>query len=956
MDRKPPEGLLTKSLRTSKLTIKSNTNSTTILKMTTKAQKDKPHTPGPKLVPRPTAASIARAALNASNRMPPQPQRPSSVKTPSSPNLKRKPNIQRNIHDIYTKADNQVDTIIHGLEPIDDTKTDLNNLEENIEGTQYRGEPPVISENLHQEEPYLDIVLPSDYGESLVDSIDTSSTLSTSQPRTPMASRPQTPRSPARTQAGGTRPNTPRSAQDSRAQSTTPNSRPTTPRKPQPKSQSIPPPDVSLASSAYLQLRNDTSEVDDNDLMLSYSAKQKQFQQMKKELDVKQQAVLEAFDSLRSLREQLPRESGMGGGEGAVQELLVFNVADWPAEELEQLYRGVAAAANTDGAMQLIESVPIDESNFNEVEAKVMKMPEQFAELCLQAFAARQELIDWVKDLLHSNNDCGEGETLQRIANYNSQGLRLCEALRELKEQADCAVDTVAYFSKRMWRDQNALISVGKVLVRDVACLKQNLEMQANVVEQMQSQFHSLQNGTSNLQELRQELEEERAAKNLLKEKLATSENQHRQSRNRITKMDRQIREAETSITTLTGTVKLLEDQSRQKEIQLEARARKIRESLKTGEVASGHLAQKRDALKAEVTELKDQIEKLSAKYNSTIKDLENQLQETKSALEEQTLLNRNKEMEIATAKNETLAESKATVEQLLTKIRELENKTAHNGEQKQPSSREMEILAELQATKETLRLVEEEVIVFKQEKVRFLETLAKIAESDDKVGMQQKLAAELLSKEEIIGKLQVQMRELTKNDKLLSQKVIQYEQYVKVLQEHRTGVTNLEESNEDFQKEILGLRMKLLEEIHRNEELTEALAKKNHQLEQQDKTSRAQARVIKVREELINLLKNKETEQTRELLALQQDLENRMKIVDEVNKQIAAKAVEIQELFGTLESKQQQIHRLEKIVLMLEEQQRRSQAQRTRHEEKIAALEHELAEGCRRERKFLFF
>lgn len=37
------------------------------------------------------------------------------------------------------------------------------------------------------------------------------------------------------------------------------------------------------------------------------------------------------------------------------------------------------------------------------------------------------------------------------------------------------------------------------------------------------------------------------------------------------------------------------------------------------------------------------------------------------------------------------------------------------------------------------------------------------------------------------------------------------------------------------------------------------------------------------VREELINMLKNKETEQSRELSALQQDLEHRMSIVGEV-------------------------------------------------------------------------
>lgn len=39
--------------------------------------------------------------------------------------------------------------------------------------------------------------------------------------------------------------------------------------------------------------------------------------------------------------------------------------------------------------------------------------------------------------------------------------------------------------------------------------------------------------------------------------------------------------------------------------------------------------------------------------------------------------------------------------------------------------------------------------------------------EPDNKVGMQQKLAAELLSKEEILAKMQIQIRELTKNIKL---------------------------------------------------------------------------------------------------------------------------------------------------------------------------------------------
>lgn len=40
--------------------------------------------------------------------------------------------------------------------------------------------------------------------------------------------------------------------------------------------------------------------------------------------------------------------------------------------------------------------------------------------------------------------------------------------------------------------------------------------------------------------------------------------------------------------------------QSRQREVQLEARARKLKESLKTGEVTSSQLAQHRDILQNE--------------------------------------------------------------------------------------------------------------------------------------------------------------------------------------------------------------------------------------------------------------------------------------------------------------------------------------------------------------------
>lgn len=54
------------------------------------------------------------------------------------------------------------------------------------------------------------------------------------------------------------------------------------------------------------------------------------------------------------------------------------------------------------------------------------------------------------------------------------------------------------------------------------------------------------------------------------------------------------------------------------------------------------------------------------------------------------------------------------------------------------------------------------------------------------------------------------------------------------------------------FFKQIMNLRMGLLEAVNKNEELSELLVQKEQQLEQQDKTSRAQARVIKVTSTLL--------------------------------------------------------------------------------------------------------
>lgn len=69
--------------------------------------------------------------------------------------------------------------------------------------------------------------------------------------------------------------------------------------------------------------------------------------------------MLEVFDTLHSLRERMSREGVSGCGEGNLHELVVFNVADWTADEVSQLCRDAVASSAAEGAELINTTVPI---------------------------------------------------------------------------------------------------------------------------------------------------------------------------------------------------------------------------------------------------------------------------------------------------------------------------------------------------------------------------------------------------------------------------------------------------------------------------------------------------------------------------------------------------------------------------------------------------------------------
>lgn len=50
--------------------------------------------------------------------------------------------------------------------------------------------------------------------------------------------------------------------------------------------------------------------------------------------------------------------------------------------------------------MMVIQILLSDDEFLSEWDRKVLNLPGNFADLCLQAFTARQEVIDWVKEII----------------------------------------------------------------------------------------------------------------------------------------------------------------------------------------------------------------------------------------------------------------------------------------------------------------------------------------------------------------------------------------------------------------------------------------------------------------------------------------------------------------------------------------------------------------------------
>lgn len=441
------------------------------------------------------------------------------------------------------------------------------------------------------------------------------------------------------------------------------------------------------------------------------------------------------------------------------------------------------------------------------------------------------------------------------------------------------------------------------------------------------------------LQATIEELHAERDKSKEGKERLRQAESQLQKMRSKVRELETLMTSDKDKIASLQTSMKNLEGQMKQKELAVEAKLKDMQKALKDSADLVQKVEKQRDTYEARLMEVR---EKMSIKENEamgTIKELSERL----NAVTTDVGAEREKRLQVEEEFNK-LQERYKSLEAKSQQLCELAEKnkdfTITEGSH---TENEMRLFNELQETREELERQRQEVLQLQQEKDDIVAVMHQAASREEDDDSREKLAAELVFKSNQLQNLVMEHAELKKVAKnaqekngILERQLIEIQNRLHS-QSMEGGKAGLSAHAIELQQEVSDLRNNLTEVIQQKEELETALTQKQLELEQRDRVMREQSKFLKVRDELLDILKGKVQQQENGELA-NSDANN--EYLEQVHQQIAAKTEAIQGLYTTLETKQLQIMRLEKMVKLMEDHQDRAQAQRTRLENRIAQLE----------------
>ncbi|KAH9640647.1 hypothetical protein HF086_000591 [Spodoptera exigua] len=618
-------------------------------------------------------------------------------------------------------------------------------------------------------------------------------------------------------------------------------------------------------------------------------------------------------------------------------DLHIMNVAKLTADQLLHLCSVPQSDRNIKGSQSSTKTPLTVDLN------KLYNMPSKLVATCEQTLFKRKEIIDWFETLKTEEKGIGMHKLSKKINEFNAENEMLKCSLGQAKGEFLKELTDIIEFLRKTANDTVAL----QLRIEELTCELSDLNSQnCDLRKQIHNSDHlRSQINKNKVEELEKELKEEKCKKIFIKDRLSRAEGQIKMGTERASQLEAALEQARSQIWTLERTVQQLHDQNRKLQTEFDNELNKLRESIRENTTHLEEIGEAREKLQAEKEDLEKRLGDLSNYYNESLQALKHDMNinvakhiETEKKYEEEREERKKVEDRLEAVCNQLL-ETELGAKELAKELQETRNKINN------AVTFEQELLA-------AKRDLEEATTQIKDYRTRLNEQSETIKEFEnnikESISLEETLKNTLFSREEYIAELEKKQSLLEHQLQESECKMGSYEEQLSSLKSH---IAELQEDFGEFEnlnelhEMVNQQRAKLLEVTRQNEELSEALQKKDMELERHLDTFSEQEQLLDQRNAVIKMLSEKDEEQTNIIKLLRTNLEMRNQADIDLNQQITDKNAEIETLITNVETRKQQISQLEKIILTLEDQTRKASMQRRKDQDKIKLLEQKIGE-----------
>ncbi|CAH0628984.1 unnamed protein product [Chrysodeixis includens] len=680
-------------------------------------------------------------------------------------------------------------------------------------------------------------------------------------------------------------------------------------------------------------------------VMRVLATKKREFLKMRKSLTLQQNTLLENYAQLKELESR----AGLTNSDDSLGEVRILSVSGWPAHDLLLLIRD-------DLEMTLHSEISgmFGPHVLQQITSQLNPIPEEVLAMSAEIMARRIELLNLLRGkhrtdratyLTVSNQRNLEWKT--KNTEFDHETEKLHRLVAGTTENLKAKINYSLELAKIPWVDRETMMKKIERLQKENMILQHKLdEVSKKESPEDPKEVGQLSDALPNYQGVTEELSKERAAREALKEVVAAAESMLRVARARIATLERQLKDTRTELEAARKKHKDLEQLYRHRESSYDARSKKLIEVSKTGEITIETLSRQRDALELRVKELREQAEQAEraavakeAEQRARAESLQAKVAEQISAQEKIKAATEGRVMELD-AKVKELEEQIQTLRERSVRLVDMERRRCLEyvpSKESEPSDRETEIWKELQVTRVALSHVEEELRQSRADKDTFLNSLSRIAQGEGTDSVQEKIATELLDREQKIVKLQHVIEEQRENEKLMEQSMTQYENQLAALRLEVKRLRNYdsyakEVSYQELHTELLELHMQVETLSRERTALVTAAASRALMLERHERSADLFARMVRARRDLAALLDGRTEPPPLDDTAHA-----------EVSRSLSSVCASAADTWTALRAERARVLRLESAVLAQSLQLEREGRVRTQLERRRAMLEREI-------------